>query len=222
MVFSPKAIEWWDHLHFLGFHNVAPIGGSDDHHGGQNETRVGPWEVGSPIGHPATMVLAANLSHAAIREALLLGRTAIKMASALDPMVDLTASLSTGGGASRVGGTLVALTRESNVSLEITVTLPRNTTTAGVTAARSRSGGRVPTAPGAAVQVQFVRNNEVFHRENIVLLDASSTVQLSAPVPWSGTDRWRAEVHDLGEDGTLRTLTNHIFVVSAAATIQEH
>ncbi len=214
---SPRAIEWWDHLHFLGFHNVAPIGGSDDHHGGQNESHVGPWEIDSAIGHPATMVLAANLSHAAIREGLLLGRTVLKMASALDPMADVTATLSNGESA-RVGGTLVAPSIDTNVTFEVIVSLPSNVTVAGLAAAVMHARRRA-AAPGDVLQVQFVRNNAVYHREDVVVTagGSSQVVRLTAPAPSSGTDRWRAEVHDMGADGKLRTLTNHIFIV---ATVQ--
>jgi hypothetical protein len=34
-IFTPETIQWWDHLHKIGHTHVAPIGGSDDHRGGQ-------------------------------------------------------------------------------------------------------------------------------------------------------------------------------------------
>lgn len=45
-IFSPFVLEYWDKLHALGHTHVAPIGGSDDHHGGANESVVGPWREG--------------------------------------------------------------------------------------------------------------------------------------------------------------------------------
>ena len=80
-----KAIEWWDAQHALGYTHIAPIGGSDDHHGGQQAVGGG-WSPYSPVGCPTTLVLAANLSNSAVGEALRLGRTAVKVFSALDPV----------------------------------------------------------------------------------------------------------------------------------------
>ena len=57
------------------------------------------------MGSPTTMVLAANLSHAAISEALRLGRIVLKMENFLDPDLDLlaypVASVSGGRGGNR-------------------------------------------------------------------------------------------------------------------------
>ena len=49
-LFSPGAVDLWNKLHAEGYTHIAPIGGSDDHHGGNDS-----WP-GSPIGNPTTMV----------------------------------------------------------------------------------------------------------------------------------------------------------------------
>ena len=161
------------------------------------------------------MVLAANLSHAAIHEALTLGRTALKMSSALDPMADII--LVEDGGTSgvvRVGGSLFAAPGV-NVTLTVTMSLPRNVSKVGLAAAVSRSR-RAPAA-AASLQLQLVRNNEVWYTQLVSLPPGGAPVNVtvSAQVPQGGTDRWRAEVHDAGTDGVLRTMTNHLFVVAA-------
>lgn len=166
------------------------------------------------MGHPATLVLAANLSHAAIREALLLGRTALKMASALDPGVDLVAQEAAGGAAAvRVGGTLTTGAPGIDVNLTATVTLPRNVSAAGLAAAVARAG-RAPAAPGAMLQLQFVRNNAVWHSVLVAPAPGGApvSVSISVPAPAGGTDRWRAEIHDVGTEAAMRSLTNHIFI----------
>jgi hypothetical protein len=90
-LYSPAAIDLWDQLHAQGFTNVAPIGGSDDHRGGVNET------INSPVGNPTTLVLAANLSHSAIIEGVQLGRTVVKMYGPNDPMVVFQCNSSVAG-----------------------------------------------------------------------------------------------------------------------------
>lgn len=161
------------------------------------------------------MVLAANLSHAAIREALLLGRTALKMSSALDPMADLSADDGGPGGPVRVGGTLQPT--GANVTLTATVTLPRNVSAAGLAAAEAHAGRR-RAAPGAVLQLQFVRNNAVWHTALVAPSPGGApvTVRLTVPVPLGGTDRWRAELHDVDAKAAIRSLTNHVFVSAAA------
>jgi hypothetical protein len=210
-LFSPRAIEAWDHAHALGFTHVAPIGGSDDHHGGQNETVVGPWREGSAIGSPTTCVLAANLSHAGIYEGVKAGRTAVKMGNASDPYLDVIAT-GPDGVAVRLGG-VVASPSSGTVLLSITVTA-------------------VLASPHPAV-LQLVRNNEVtlsapvqWPASGVFLFNAS------VPFPLAGTDRWRAELHkplppssggsfsatprlrgaDAAPAGDIVALTNHIFL----------
>lgn len=240
-VASPLAIQHWDHMHALGYTQVAPISGSDDHHGGQNDgvasrregrrrggtkksrgqkgvrlptTLANGHKLASAIGSPATMVLAANLSHAAIREGVALGRTVVKFWHATDWMVDMTAcytadsrkalrahsSAACVSGLARVGATLSSPSSSSaQVQLTATVTLP------GVP-----PGGQ----PNGQYFLALVRNNEQWFRANIT--SAPFTYNVTVPVPVAGTDRWRAEVHE-SLTGILHTLTNHIFLPSYSA-----
>jgi hypothetical protein len=231
-MFSPLAIEWWDHQHALGFTHIAPIGGSDDHHGGQEETTVGSWEIGSPVGSPTTMVYAANLSHAAIREGVALGRTVVKQFNALDPHVTLTATLLTPSGdvganvePVMIGGTLrvppkaAAATGGGGggamVLLNATVLLPPTTTIpTRALAAAMRAANRTSTGP---FYVALVRNNE-----QTFVADVPSggnqepfVFTVTVPLPMAGTDRWRAEVHEAAT-GTMTTITNHLFLPAPA------
>jgi len=235
---TPRALEFWDKQHALGHTHIAPIGGSDDHHGGANETTIGPWREGSPIGAPATMVLAANLSHAGIAEGVRLGRTAVKMNNASDPNVDLWAVPAAaaggsdeggdGGAAVRVGGTLPAGTRR--------VTFTATTVSAVVAAAtapiegqqrrlRRQHGAPPPPAAldgraDAPFTLVLLRNNaREFVVEGVVppLPPAAAfAYNVTVDAPIAGTDRWRAELRD-GATGQLVVLTNHIFVPAAAA-----
>jgi hypothetical protein len=233
-IFSAQALETWDHFHALGHTNVACIGGSDDHHGGQAESRVGNWETGSPIGSPTTLVLAANLSHAAIREGLMLGRTAIKMWSALDPSADLTAVLVNAqqpsqpvGAEVRVGGTVTLPSTSRHlrstagggafaVNLTATVSLPSsNRVTDSARRSQALRAGRDLEAASSVTSyvLQLVRNNEVTFVANMT--SDPFTFAVTVPLPEGGTDRWRAEVHDAAT-GALHTLTNHIFLPSSS------
>lgn len=238
---SPQAIEYWDHQHALGFTNIAPIGGSDDHHGGQEEERVGNWEVGSPIGSPTTMVLAANLSHAAVREGVALGRVVVKMFNDLDPMVDLTAALATAeaGGADHLQAHArqsAALRQRSHAgrkqrdsapaadeptrvggTLRAPSTNSRVTLTATVSVPAAAADARTSNdrrLTGAGFYLALVRNNEQTFVANIT--GSPFSFNVTVPVPIAGVDRWRAEVHDAG-DGTMHTISNHIFLPAIGA-----
>ena len=83
-----------------------------------NETQIGPWREGSPIGSPTTLVLASSLSHAAIVEGVRAGRTILKLNNASDPDIDLVAMWE-GGGSARVGGSVP--TGVAAITLLITV-----------------------------------------------------------------------------------------------------
>ena len=153
-IFTPRALEFWDKLHALGFTNVAPIGGSDDHHGGANESVVGPWREGSAIGSPTTCVLAANLSHAAIREGVALGRTMLKMNNASDPFVDIVATSAADGASARVGGTLGGQPGGAMVVLSVSAWAAGG----ALPPARRLRGG---ASPALSMNLQLVRNNAV-------------------------------------------------------------
>ncbi len=89
-VYDPRAIDWWDHLCSLGY-NVTAIGGSDDHHGGDDPNSY------NQIGHPTTMVWADNLSVSAIVDGVRSGRTVVKLRGPTDPMIDFSISSSANG-----------------------------------------------------------------------------------------------------------------------------
>lgn len=109
LLFTDRAIKFWDDLCAQGVH-AAAIGGSDDHRAGKPES-----STQSPIGNPTTMVFADELSAAAIVDAIRKGRTVVKLQAPDDPMVDLTA------GDAMVGDTLGA----RSVRLRATVTRGR-------------------------------------------------------------------------------------------------
>ena len=83
-VFVPRVIKLWDSLLDQDQH-IAVVGGSDDHRAGMD---TGP--TSSSIGSPTTLVLADNLSEAAIVEAVRKGRTIVKLRNPDDPFVDMT------------------------------------------------------------------------------------------------------------------------------------
>lgn len=100
-LFSAPSLAFWDAM-LDGNHHVAPVGGSDDHRAGQD---LGPF--GTPVGTPATYVLADALSADAIVRAIRAGRTVVKLLGPSDPMVELT-SPSAPGGIAQVGDTIRA------------------------------------------------------------------------------------------------------------------
>ncbi len=81
--FTKDTIAWWERLVSQG-QRPAPIGGSDDHEGGQ-----GSGGFYSPVGNPTTMVFAKGLSTAAILEGVRAGHTVVKLQGPDDPMIDL-------------------------------------------------------------------------------------------------------------------------------------
>jgi MYXO-CTERM domain-containing protein len=82
-LFVPSAIAMWDDLADGGF-RIAAIGGSDDHRAG-----AGTGVNDSAIGSPTTLVLADELSEAAILEGLRRGRTIVQLRGPDDPRVEL-------------------------------------------------------------------------------------------------------------------------------------
>ena len=83
LLFVPRAIALWDDLAGQGF-RIAAVGGSDDHRAG-----LGAGTTDSAIGSPTTLVLADELSEAAILEGLRRGRTIVQLRGPDDPVVEL-------------------------------------------------------------------------------------------------------------------------------------
>jgi hypothetical protein len=90
-LFVPRAIELWDQVHDDGF-RLAAIGGSDDHRAG-----MGTGITDTPVGSPTTLVLADNLSEAAIMEGIRKGRTIVQLRGPDDPFVDVHVRTADGG-----------------------------------------------------------------------------------------------------------------------------
>jgi hypothetical protein len=90
-LFVPGAIALWDQLHADG-HRIAAIGGSDDHRAG-----MGMGLTDGKVGSPTTLVLADNLSEAAIVDAVRKGRTMVALRGPEDPTLDVHVETATGG-----------------------------------------------------------------------------------------------------------------------------
>lgn len=84
-LFDESAIAFWDRLSDLGIH-LAAVGGSDDHRAGVNLN-----QTQSPIGDPTTLVLADELSVAALVDGVRSGRTVVKLRGPSDGMVTIDA-----------------------------------------------------------------------------------------------------------------------------------
>lgn len=82
-LFVPRAMAMWDDLAAQGY-RIAAIGGSDDHRAG-----AGTGTNDAAIGSPTTLVLADELSEAAILEGLRRGRTIVQLRGPDDPLVEM-------------------------------------------------------------------------------------------------------------------------------------
>lgn len=109
-LFTPRAIALWDQALDMGY-RVTAIGGSDDHRAGID---LSPFQ--SPIGTPTTLVLASELSEAAILEGVRQGRAIVQLRGPDDPFVELFAKGADGMPVG-IGGT----TSGSSVTLETRV-----------------------------------------------------------------------------------------------------
>lgn len=89
--FVPRVVTLWDSLLDRGLH-IGVVGGSDDHRAG---TDTGP--TSSKIGSPTTLVLADNLSEAAIVDAVRKGRTIVLLRNPEDPYPEMTIATKDGG-----------------------------------------------------------------------------------------------------------------------------
>jgi len=107
-LFTPPAVALWDSILDQSF-RIAAIGGSDDHRAGAADAH---------IGSPTTLVLADNLSEAAIIDGIKHGRTMVMLRGPDDPFVD--AHLVTADGAlAEIGDDIVDV---AHVELPVHVT----------------------------------------------------------------------------------------------------
>lgn len=88
--YTPKVIALWDKLEDQG-HRLSALSGSDDHTAGIDE-----GSVGAPVGSPTSLVLADQLSEAAIIDAVRKHRTMVQLRGPDDPMVEFHARTKTG------------------------------------------------------------------------------------------------------------------------------
>ncbi|MCW5801050.1 MAG: CehA/McbA family metallohydrolase [Deltaproteobacteria bacterium] len=117
-LFTPQAIALWDAQLDAG-HRIAAIGGSDDHRAGE-----GTGATDTPIGSPTTLVLADDLSEAAILDGLRRGRTIVQLRGPDDPFVELTLARP-GGGIAELGDEVAGVAR---AELTVHVVNPRGET----------------------------------------------------------------------------------------------
>lgn len=110
-LFTPRAIALWDEKLDQGY-RITAIGGSDDHRAG-----VDLSNTQSPIGSPTTLVLADELSEAAIADGVRQGRALVKLRGPDDPDLSLSA-VGADGRAVDIGDT----TAGARVTLTIGVT----------------------------------------------------------------------------------------------------
>jgi len=89
--YTPTVITMWDELEAQG-HRLSAVGGSDDHSAG-----IGEGVIGAPLGSPTALVLANELSEAAIIDAVRHQRTIVQLRGPDDPRVDVKLKTRDGG-----------------------------------------------------------------------------------------------------------------------------
>jgi hypothetical protein len=180
--FVPRVVTLWDQLETAGNH-IAVVGGSDDHRAG---TDTGP--TASKVGSPTTLVLAENLSEAAIVKAVREGRTAVMLRNAEDPTIDLT------------------ITRKDGTAAEI----GDDVDGIGEVHATVHVIGADPD--GSALIVQLWRDGEKVDQKPVTSADAKVTF---SDVPGVQLRRYRAElINDLNQ---RLVVTSHIYVQGVEA-----
>ena len=86
--FTPLAILFYNHAAQLAGHTVAAVSGSDSHTGGNSS----PTDItGTPVGSPATMVYADELSERGIARAVRAGHTYVRSFGLRSPELRLEA-----------------------------------------------------------------------------------------------------------------------------------
>jgi hypothetical protein len=180
--FVPRVVTLWDQLETAG-HRIAVVGGSDDHRAG---TDTGP--TASKIGSPTTLVLADNLSEAAIIKGVREGRTVVLLRDAEDPMIELT------------------ITRKDGTAAEI----GDDVDGLGEVRATVHVIGADPQ--GAPLIAQLWRDGEKLDQKPVTSADAKITF---TDEPGVAKRRYRAElINDLNQ---RLAVTSHIYVQGVAA-----
>jgi hypothetical protein len=178
-LFSKNAIAFWDAILDQGL-KVPAMGGSDDHRAG-----ISDGNAESPIGSPTTLVRATELSVAGIIAGVRKGATVVKLESPLDPMCELEAAVTKGGGDA--------------------IAFPGDTVGVRSIVLRAKvSGG----PPGESHTVRLVKNGVPFGDPVDVTSDPF-VLEAIVPAPPTGEDRWRAEVL---LEGAPLTVTSHVWL----------
>jgi hypothetical protein len=87
--FTPLALQFYEDALAKAGHPIAAVSGSDSHSGGNS----GPDDVtGTPVGSPATMVYARNLSERAIADAVRAGHSYVRAFGLASPELSFEAA----------------------------------------------------------------------------------------------------------------------------------
>jgi len=92
IAFTPTALAMWDELEDQGY-RLSAVSGSDDHTAGVGADDI----IGSAIGSPTALVLATELSEAAILDAVRHQRTKVQLRGPDDPDVAFAIKTARGG-----------------------------------------------------------------------------------------------------------------------------
>jgi hypothetical protein len=179
--FVPQVLAMWDGLLDQGF-RIAAIGGSDDHTAGHAE---GP--TGSPIGSPTTLVLADNLSEAAILDGVRHGRTIVQLRGPDDPRVEVTLAAADGH-AAELGDDV-----------------------GGISHARFA----VHVTGGATTFAQLWRDGARLEPDQPIASDDATLTFDDAP--GAGDHRYRIELVDLGNQRLVVTSHFYVHAIAEAA-----
>ncbi len=115
LLFGKQTLAWWERFSAQGL-RFAPIGGSDDHSGGQ-----GTGMFDSPIGSPTTMVFAQGLEPASIVAGVRAGHTVVKLQGPMDPMVELRVGEAMVGDEVSVSEATLAVTVTGGVGAKLVI-----------------------------------------------------------------------------------------------------
>jgi hypothetical protein len=173
-----SSIPFWQGLLDLGL-RVTAIGGSDNH------DPDAPANRAFPVGRPATVVYAENLSQRALLDGVQSGRVFVDLDGVANRLVDL--SLTSRRGPIVMGGiALLGSNERTNIAVRV----------------QGMAGGRVQLLSGAGAP-RLVRTEAP-------VTSADETLEFSLPTP--GRAKWwvRADVRDAS--GRLVLVSNPIYI----------